>query len=156
MWAITIISQGMVSMVCRDPSYLLSDTQSVSETVLRMWELTQQSAHPGGSTAQSSNPPDRPGDDDNGDCVSSPSTTWYPNGPKLTLPTVNTAKSTSSCNAADYSSLLPHRPIIIKAKQVSLSFHDSHTTVRGITLGGPNADGFTFNCHTTESRGCKS
>ncbi|KIM51378.1 hypothetical protein SCLCIDRAFT_652580 [Scleroderma citrinum Foug A] len=103
-----------------------------SEYARRMSEASPNFADPRGTSSRSSNPPDRPGNDEE-DRAST--------------------ESTSSFNAADYSFLFPHRPIIIKAKQVSLSFHDSHTTVRGITLDGPNADGFTFNCHTTESRG---
>ena len=67
------------------------------------------------------------------------------------------AKSTfSTFNAPDYSSSFSQRPIIIQhVKEVTLHLHDGPTTVRGITLAG-GADGFTLNCHTTESRGCES
>lgn len=156
MWLCTVISQSTLSMVCGNPSYWLSTVQSTSDIVERMVKGPKNLADLRGTSRQSSNPPDRPGDDD---CASSMSCSfkaplWY--RVSWRLPPVNTAESTSSFNAADYSFLLPHRPIIIKAKQVSLSFHDSHTAVRGNTFCGSKADGYTFNCHTTESRGCES
>ena len=70
MYAHTRIGPSTLIMLCGHSSCLLSNIQNASDTMLRVLEATENSVGPQSRSNQS---PDRAGDTDDRDCVSSTS-----------------------------------------------------------------------------------